>query len=381
MSATLSHAESTPFPIRAPRRWFFLLGVPYALVPSLAAAAYAFFGMGAWVLVVPFVWFFIVIPILDAIVPEDETNPDEASYEELKNDRFYTNVIFLTLPAFLLNFVLGIMVLTNGVPIWAMIPFLYALGIGGGGVLTYAHELGHRTNTLDRTVAKLALGINGYGHFCIEHNRGHHVNVATPEDCSSARMNETVYAFMFRDIIGAFKGAWAHEAKRLRNRGQALFSRHNEILQSYAITLAIAVAMIIWLGWAALPFILVHHFLAYFTLTMVNYIEHYGLKREKLPSGRYEPCQPHHSWNTNHTVSNIFVINLQRHSDHHANPQRPYQALRNFENIPRLPSGYPGCISLSLIPPLWFAIMNPKVKAWAGGDESKINTGLEAARS
>ena len=375
MSATLRQPSGSAFPTRAPRRWFFLLGAPYAIVPSLAAVAYAFYDVGPWVLLTPFVWFFMIIPALDAIVPKDETNPPEESIEALEADRFYTHVAYLMIPFYLANVVLGIMVLVQGMPIWAMIPFLYALGISSGGILTYAHELGHRTNNTDRQVAKIALGLIGYGHFCIEHNRGHHVHVATPEDCSSARFNENVYAFALRDIPGAFMGGWRHEAKRLRNRKEPLFSHHNEILQSYAITFVIGVGLIAWLGWIALPFIVVHHLLAFFTLTLVNYIEHYGLKREKLPSGRYEPCQPRHSWNTNHTVSNIFVINLQRHSDHHANPQRPYQCLRNFEDIPELPSGYPGCISLSLFPPLWFKVMNPKVLAWAGGDESKLNHG------
>jgi alkane 1-monooxygenase len=132
-------------------------------------------------------------------------------------------------------------------------------------------------------------------------------------------------------------------------------------------------------GWQVLPWLIAHHALAFFALSMVNYIEHYGLKRQKLPNGRYEPCQPKHSWNTNHTVSNILEINLQRHSDHHANPMRPYQCLRNFEELPRLPSGYPGCISLSLVPPLWFKVMNPKALGWADGDPKRLNWGPEEA--
>ncbi|GGY36589.1 alkane 1-monooxygenase [Parvularcula lutaonensis] len=375
MSTTLRLDHKPTDVIRAPRKWMFLLGIPSAMVPTICVAAYYAFGQQPWIAVLPFIWFFICIPILDAVVGEDLTNPPPEDFERLAADRFYTNIIFASLPVYFLNFVFGIMLLVDGLPVWAMLPFLYTIGIGGGQVLIIAHELGHRTNRLDRNIAKLALGLIGYGHFCIEHNRGHHVNVATPEDCSSARMNETVYAFMFRDIIGAFVGGWKQEAKRLRNRGQPVFSHHNEILQSYAITVLIAAAMVAWLGWAALPFIIAHHFLAFFALTMVNYIEHYGLKREKLPNGRYEPCQPHHSWNTNHTVSNLLEINLQRHSDHHANPMRPYQCLRNFEELPRLPSGYPGCITMSLIPPLWFRVMNPKVLAWAGGDKSKLNWG------
>jgi alkane 1-monooxygenase len=324
---------------------------------------------------IPFVFFFVLIPLADALIGEDVTSPPETDYEALAKDRYYTWVILAAVPLYFLNFVLGIMLLADGLPLWAAIPFLYALGVTSGQAIVYAHELGHRTGAFDRLMAKITLGMVGYGHFCIEHNRGHHVKVATPEDCSSARFGETVYAFALRDLPGAFIGGWEQESRRLRNRGEAVFGSKNEILQSYAITLTVAAVMAAWLGWKALPLIAAHHFLAFFALTMVNYIEHYGLLRQKKEDGRYEPCQPRHSWNTNHAVSNILSINLQRHSDHHANPMRPYQCLRNFEELPRLPSGYPGCISLSLVPPLWFRVMNPKVLDWAGGDRSKLNHG------
>lgn len=383
MSSTVANAVRKPLKVRAPRRFLFLFGIPHAFVVTATIAAYYALGGAAWVTLLPAIWFYGAIPLLDYLIGEDETVPPEDEYARLEADRFYTNVIFAVLPIYLLNFVLGIMLLVDGLPLWAAIPFVFSFGVGSGQVLTFAHELGHRTNNLDRQVAKYALSIIGYGHFCIEHNRGHHVHVATPEDCASSRMNESVYAFTFRDIPGAFRRGWMHEAKRLRNKKLPVFSHHNEILQSYTVTVLIAAAMILWLGWAALPFIMIHHFFGWFALTLVNYIEHYGLKREKLPNGRYEPCKPHHSWNTNHIVSNIVTVNLQRHSDHHANPARPYQCLRNFEELPRLPSGYPGCITMALVPPVWFAVMNPRVRAWcatfAGGDESKLNWGFRDA--
>jgi alkane 1-monooxygenase len=374
MSSTAIGLEDQ-VPVRAPRRHLFLLGLPYALVPSMSVFLFYSLGGAAWAALIPFVFFFMLIPLADAVIGEDVTSPPETDYDTLARDRFYTWIIIAALPLYFLNFVLGMKLLVDGLPLWAGIPFLYALGVTSGQAIVYAHELGHRTGHFDRLMAKIALGMVGYGHFCIEHNRGHHVNVATPEDCSSARFRESVYAFALRDLPGAFQGGWRQEKRRLKNRGEALFGPKNEILQSYALTAAIAAAMVAWLGWEVLPLILIHHFLAYFALTMVNYIEHYGLKRQRKENGRYEPCQPHHSWNTNHAVSNILSINLQRHSDHHANPMRPYQCLRNFAELPRLPSGYPGCITLSLVPPLWFRIMNPKVLAWAGGDRSRLNLG------
>ncbi|NRA29409.1 MAG: alkane 1-monooxygenase [Parvularculaceae bacterium] len=358
------------------RRWMFTAIIPNAALSLVSVLLYFALDGAVWAAIIPFVWFYVAIPLLDAVIGEDHSNPPDADIPDLEKDEFYNWVMYATVPFLVLSFYAVMAVLVLGdLPIWAAALVIYAGGIGSGQAINLGHELGHRTDTRSRTWAKLALGIVGYGHFCVEHNRGHHVNVATPEDCSSARMNETIYAFTLRDIIGAFRGGWEQEAKRLRNKKLPLFSHHNEILQSYAVTAALAVGAIAWLGWAVVPWLILHHFFGYFSLTLANYVEHYGLKRERRENGRYEPCQPKHSWNTNHLVSNMLSINLQRHSDHHAHPQRPYQCLRNFEQLPRLPSGYPGCFGLALFPPLWFSVMNPKVRAWAGGDDSKLNWG------
>ncbi|MEM1381081.1 MAG: alkane 1-monooxygenase [Pseudomonadota bacterium] len=377
MSATAG-LKKTTITIRPQRRWLFTAGIGVAGLPLAAAALFFALDGAVWAALIPFVFFYIAVPILDAMIGEDHSNPSEEDLETLEADRFYDYVMYAIIPFLMLSFfaVMAMLVLGD-LPVWAKVFVIYAGGVGGGQAIILAHELGHRRDNTSRNLAKVALGIVGYGHFCIEHNRGHHVRVATPEDSSSARMNETVYAFAVRDIAGSFTGAWRTEAKRLKNKKLPLFSHHNEILQSYAVTVILATLAVAWLGVAVLPWLVLHHALSFFALSMVNYIEHYGLKRQKLPNGRYEPCQPKHSWNTNHTVSNMLEINLQRHSDHHANPMRPYQCLRNFSELPRLPSGYPGCMSMSLFPPLWFAVMNPKVRAWAEGDDSKLNWGPE----
>ena len=103
-------------------------------------------------------------------------------------------------------------------------------------------------------------------------------------------------------------------------------------------------------------------------LEAVNYLEHYGLVRQQLPNGRYERVDPRHSWNNNNIVTNLFLYHLQRHSDHHANPTRRYQALRHFEESPQLPSGYATMIVLRYFPPLWRRVMDQRVLAHYGGD-------------
>jgi alkane 1-monooxygenase len=105
---------------------------------------------------------------------------------------------------------------------------------------------------------------------------------------------------------------------------------------------------------------------AVWQLELTNYIEHYGLLRRETAPGRYEPVRPHHSWNANHRASNWLLINLQRHSDHHARPDRRFPLLQAHAagSAPQLPYGYPVMGVLALFPRKWRAMMNPRVRAW-----------------
>lgn len=181
-------------------------------------------------------------------------------------------------------------------------------------------------------------------------------------------MGETFWGFLPRTVIGTFRSAWKIEADRLERLGKPVWSLENENLQSWAMTVLMFGALTAWLGWWALPFLIVQAAFGYTILEVVNYLEHYGLLRQKLSDGRYERCQPCHSWNSNHVVTNLFLYQLQRHSDHHANPTRRYQALRHFNESPQLPSGYGAMILIAYVPWLWFRIMDPKVVAHHDGD-------------
>jgi len=235
--------------------------------------------------------------------------------------------------------------------------------------------LGHKKEPLDRLAAKLVLAVPFYGHFSMEHNAGHHAAVATPEDSASARFGESIYQFMFREIPGGIKRAWRLEKQRLQRRGYASWGWRNQILQSYSLSVVLYGGLIYAFGPVILPFLLIQAAFAWWQLTSANYIEHYGLLREKRPDGRYERCQPHHSWNANHLASNLVTFHLERHSDHHAFAARRYQSLRHFDDVPQLPSGYFGMFILSYLPPLWRRVMDPRVLALAGGDMDRVNTG------
>ena len=355
------------------KRWMWLFGPANIAVPLFSYWLY-FQTHNPLTTLIPALYIFGFIPLLDRWIGEDPFNPPEEVVPAMSADPHYRYIVWLMVFMPYISFLAAaFFVGTQDLPWWSILVLAIGVGTGNGNAINIAHELGHKNNRLDRFMAKLALGVSGYGHFCIEHNRGHHVRVSTPEDCSSSRMGESVYAFALRDLPGALIGGWQQEAKRLRARKKPLLHWENEILHVYFLTALIAGLLIFILGWKILPFLLLHHFLGWYALTQVNYIEHYGLLRQKLPNGKYEPCQPRHSWNTNHIVSNLMQIHLQRHSDHHANPQRPYQALRNFDDLPRLPSGYPGCLGLAAFPPLWFKVMDPKLLDWADGDLDKIN--------
>jgi alkane 1-monooxygenase len=215
--------------------------------------------------------------------------------------------------------------------------------------------------------------MGAYGHFAIEHNRGHHRHVATPEDCASSRMGENIYRFAVRELPGGFLRAWRMEQGRLERHEQPVWSLQNEILRAGLVTAVVSIALTVAFGPLMIAFLLGTYFFSAFQLTSANYIEHYGLLRQKRANGHYERCQPQHSWNSNHICSNWALYHLQRHSDHHANPGRRYQSLRHFENVPELPNGYMGMFLVAWVPPLWFRVMNPRLLEHTAHDPARIN--------
>ncbi|WP_237044586.1 alkane 1-monooxygenase [Aquipseudomonas alcaligenes] len=319
-------------------------------------------------------FFYFGIPLLDALIGEDPSNPPESEVPALEADPYYRWITYLLVPVLWASFI-AICVFVASQPLSAtgLLAMIINTGGGLGFAINLGHEMGHKKSTLERWLAKLALAPACYGHFYIEHNRGHHRDVATPVDPASSRMGESIYRFVLREMPGGFRRAWQLERERLARCGKSPWSLDNEVLQPALISLALYGALVAALGWQILPFLLLSAFWGAFQLTSANYLEHYGLLRRKLENGRYEVCQPHHSWNSNHLFSNWALFHLQRHSDHHAHPTRRYQSLRNFPDLPRLPSGYFGMYLLAYVPPLWFRLMNPRLIAAVQGDAARIN--------
>lgn len=357
------------------KRWRWTLSV---LLPLLPLAGIALAESTGWRVLLwsPLFVIYVVIPLLDWLIGVDTDNPPEAVVAELERDAWYRWLTYAAVPVHVLVLVLG-MVYAVG---WARSPIeslavVLALGFVAALSINTGHELGHKRDCLDQWLSRLALAVAAYGHFRIEHNLGHHVQVATPEDSASARMGESLYRFLLRELPGGMRRGWRLEAARLRRGGRSAWSPHNEILQAHAMTLVLQGGLVAWLGWAALPWLVLHNLWAWLQVTGINYVEHYGLLRRERPGGGYERCLPRHSWNSNHTVSNLMLFHLQRHSDHHAHAERSYQSLRHFDEAPQLPTGYMGMLLLSYFPAWFFRVMDRRLLDLVAGDLAQVNLG------
>lgn len=373
MSTALSVGLGADTLYRDRKRYAWLLSVIAPLTAPMGPALYLLTDNPAWL------WgslalFYFVVPLLDRLLGEDLSNPPEAVVPKLEADSYYRYITFAVVPMLWFGFVFNTVFLaTHALPWFHWLAVVVTTGSILGFGLNLGHELGHKKGLLDRRLAIITLALGAYGHFCVEHNRGHHRHVATPEDPASSRMGENIYRFLFREMPGAFFRAWDLECERLERLGKSDWSLENEVVQGGLITFALYATLIALYGVVMIPILLVVAFWGAFQLTSANYIEHYGLVRRKLANGRYEQCQPHHSWNSNHIISNLLLFHLQRHSDHHAHPTRSYQSLRDFPGVPTLPSGYFGMYLAAYVPPLWFRIMNPRLINATGGDVERIN--------
>jgi alkane 1-monooxygenase len=365
--------EVNPATWRDPKRYAWLLGIFVPLAPFLAWGWVSLTGIGAfWYLGPALV--FVAFPLLDLVIGMDATNPPDSVLRWLEQDRYYRWCTYLFIPIQYAGLVLACWLWSSGeLSLPESAGLALTMGVVGGIAINTAHELGHKRASSERWLSRVALAQTGYGHFFIEHNRGHHVRVATPEDPASSRLGESFWAFLPRTVAGSLRSAWGIETARLDRLGASHWTLRNDILGAWAMTVALFAALTIAFGPIVLPYLIVQAVIGFSLLEVVNYLEHYGLLRGRREDGRYERCLPEHSWNSNNVASNVLLYHLQRHSDHHANPTRRYQALRHVEEAPQLPTGYAGMIVLAWIPPLWRRVMDPRLLEHYGGDLSRAN--------
>jgi alkane 1-monooxygenase len=317
------------------------------------------------------IYVFGLIPFLEFFFSGTTQNMNEVEESLALKDRWYDLLLYSLVPiqvALLIYFLYRVD--DDSLLLWEKIGLMTAFGMTCGALgINAAHELGHRNTWYEQMMSKILLATTQYMHFFIEHNRGHHKNVSTDEDPASARYGETVYGFFVRSIRDSWLSAWHLEGKRLAATKQGFWSLHNEMLRFQIIQLSILVAIFVIFDWQVLLFYLGGATIGFLLLETVNYIEHYGLRRKKISDGRYERTLPIHSWNSNHSLGRILLLEVTRHSDHHYLANRKYQILRHFDESPQMPTGYPGMMLLSLIPPLWFKVMHKQIEKYRATSE------------
>lgn len=341
------------------------------IIPTLTIAG--FYLGGYWnYLAVGFS--FVIMPAIDQLLGTDTTNIPEDEVKVVGEEFYYRFVTYIWTYFQVAFLIWGAWAAASGLLTtwveWSGFVLSFALVTGGIGI-TVAHELGHKKSALERFYGKVLLMTVCYMHFYIEHNRGHHVLVATPEDPATARKNESFYAFWVRSVFGGYAHAWKLEKESLAKKNKGVFNLSNQMIWFAILPVLFCVAL--WAGFNALvgaqalliiPFFFIQSFLAFTLLELVNYVEHYGIMRRQLADGRYERVNPIHSWNASHLISNFFLFQLQRHSDHHAYAHKRYQVLNHYDESPQLPFGYPTMIMIAALPPLWFSLMNKRLEQW-----------------
>jgi alkane 1-monooxygenase len=348
----------------APEKKTVLKDLKYLLayvVPLSAIPGLLWQGRWAWFSVI---LLFGIVPIVELLAPRHSSNIP-ADEEETRSKRLVFDLLLYANALILFGAVFAYLELICAKALtWPeLIGLTLSIGIivGSNGI-NVAHELGHRNNVWEQHLSKLMLLPALYQHFFVEHNRGHHKHVATDKDPASARLGDIVFAFWVRSVFGSWTSAWSLEAERLKRESKS-FWHHSNLMLRFSVYQSLWLGGVFWI-WGTAGFLgaVAVAVVGFLLLETVNYIEHYGLRRKQLDSGYYEPVTPAHSWNSNHEVGRILLYELTRHSDHHYKATRKYQILRHIDISPQLPFGYPTSILLALVPPLWFRIMNKRVK-------------------
>jgi len=336
--------------------------IKYFLVYLLPISVYVSFTSKGLMTLLPVFLFFGITPFLELFFKADSKNFDKETAQLEKENKLYSWILYLTVPIQLGMLLWFFYVIQEPLTTLEYIGRISAMGLMCGVFgINVGHELGHRPNKTEVFLGELMLLSSLNTHFLPYHNGGHHFNVATPNDAATARKNEPLYIFWIRSHFSSYIQAWQLENKRLANEKSTFFSLKNKmVLYTLANILLLGLIYFFFGVWVLVCF-LAASVIGILQLETVNYIEHYALLRKKNDKGRYEKVRHHHSWNSDHIIGKLMLFNLSRHSDHHYNGSKPYQVLNSLPESPQMPTGYPGMMILSLIPPLWFRYMNARI--------------------
>jgi len=338
--------------------------IKYLLVYSLPLTSYISFTSRGILTFLPLIVFFGLVPLLELFFKSDSSNFDKETAKFEKENKLYNWILFLAVPIQIGMLVFFLFSMHENLTTIEKIGRISSMGIMCGVLgINLGHELGHRQSRFEQFLGELMLLSSLNTHFLPYHNGGHHFNVATPQDAATARKNESLYIFWFRSHFSSYLEAWQLENKRMRNLKRLSFSIHHKMVQYTIANIILLATVLYFYGLLILCYFIVAAVIGIILLQTVNYIEHYGLLRIKNEHGRYERVRHIHSWNSDHIIGRLLLFNLSRHSDHHYNGSKHYQTLKSLPESPQMPTGYPGMMLFSLIPPLWFRYMNKKLSA------------------
>ena len=332
---------------------FFYLVTPLMLI---ASSSLGLLINPSWS-VSPFIWVFILVPIIDLVLPYLSKQD-----VDLKENMLHNFSILIILPCILFLIVFGLIVVSDSsISLLVAAALGAAVGMSGGSIgITTAHELIHRQNKYMRGIGVLLLVLCCYGHFRIEHVYGHHKNVASKEDPATARKGENFYFYFIRCVINSVISSWNIEKNILDKKNINTLSPQNRMLHYFILEIIFLFIAFFIAGINGLIFVIFHSFVSITLLELVNYIQHYGLER-KIQNGKYERFTDHHSWNSRHISANWSTFNLGLHAEHHQSASKPYPLLSQEEKVIEMPANYSIMLIMALIPPLWFFIMDRKL--------------------
>ena len=336
--------------------------IKYLLVYLLPVTAYVSFTSNGILTYLPLILFFGFVPLLELFFKADDGNFDKETAKFEKEHKLYDYILYAAIPVQIGMLIFFLYAMQEPLTIAEQVGRISSMGIMCGVLgINLGHELGHRSNRFEQFLGELMLLTSLNTHFLPYHNGGHHFNVATPHDAATARKNESLYIFWFRSHFSSYFEAWQLESKRMKTSEKFNFSFQNRMLQYTIANMFVLSIIFYFFGLVILLYFIAAAVSGILLLQTVNYIEHYGLVRTKNEHGRFERVKHIHSWNSDHIIGRLVLFNLSRHSDHHYNGSKHYQVLKSLPESPQMPTGYPGMMLFSLIPPLWFKYMNKKL--------------------
>ena len=340
----------------------------YLLVYLLPVSVYLSFQRSGLFTFLPVFTVFVLVPLLELFLPADHSNLEKDAYLQEKSSKLYDWILYLAVPVqvgLLVYFLFTIE--QTPYPTVTFFGRTVAMGLLCGVLgINIGHELGHRPERFNQFLGEILLLSSLNTHFLPYHNEGHHREVATPQDPATAKRGQSLFSFWFTSHFGSYVKAWKIENKRMQRQSRASWSLYNRMVAYSLANLLVLGSILYVFGWKGLLAFVLAAVIGILLLETVNYIEHYGLLREKTASGRYERVRHVHSWNSDHQIGRLMLFNLSRHSDHHYKASKKYQVLDSLPDSPQMPTGYPGMMVLALLQPLWFSVMNRKLDLLQG---------------